>query len=75
MHNNVFNFFSGIPSFFHQTKSSYFDFGPSALRLRMEESAVIFAAYDVRRTFYDVNYIDMYIPFTVRSAVLSLIYI
>ena len=34
MHNNVFNCF-------------YSDFGPSALQLRMEESKVIFATYDI----------------------------
>ena len=42
------NFFLAYSSFFHLKKISYSDFGPSALRLRMEESAVIFAAYDVR---------------------------
>ena len=43
MHNNVFNFF-----FLHIRRfSTKKKFGPSALRLRMEESAVIFAAYDV----------------------------
>ena len=40
-------FFLAYPSFFHLKKFFYSDFGPSALRLRMEESAVIFAAYDV----------------------------
>ena len=39
-------FFLAYPSFFHLKKVFYYDFGPSALRLRME-SAVIFAAYDV----------------------------
>ena len=47
MHNNVFNFFSCISVVFPPKKIFYSDFGPSALRLRMEESAVIFAAYDV----------------------------
>lgn len=45
MHNNVFNLhirrFSTYFVFF------YSDVGPSALRIRMEESAVIVAAYDV----------------------------
>ena len=45
MQNNLFNFFSCIsvvfPPFF------YSDVGPSALRLKMEESAVIVATYDV----------------------------
>ena len=40
-------FFLAYPSFFHLKKIFYSDFGPSALRLRMEKSAVIFAAYDV----------------------------
>ena len=40
-------FFLAHPSFFHLQKCFYFDFGPSALRLRLEELAVIFAAYDV----------------------------
>ena len=40
-------FFLAYPSFFHLKKLFYSDFGPSALRLRMEESVVIFAAYDV----------------------------
>ena len=40
-------FFLAYPSFFHLKKFFYSDFGPSALRLRMEESAVIFAAFDI----------------------------
>ena len=36
-------FFLAYPSFFHLKKFFYSDFGPSALRLRMKESAVIFA--------------------------------
>ena len=48
MQNDVFNlFFLAYPSFFHLKKCFYSDFGPSELRLIMEESAVIFAAYDV----------------------------
>ena len=47
MHNNVFNFFSCISVAFPPKKNFYSDFGLSALRLRMEESALIFAAYDV----------------------------
>ena len=48
MHNNVSNFFAGISVVFPpKKKCSYSDFVPSALRLKMEESAVIFAAYDV----------------------------
>ena len=35
------------PSFFHLKECFYSDFGPSALRLRMKESAIIFAANDV----------------------------
>ena len=42
MHNNVFNFFSCISVVF-PLKSFFYYFGPSALRLRMKESAVIFA--------------------------------
>ena len=41
--------------FFHLKKFFYSDFGPSALRLRMEESAVIFADYMT----YDIMYEDM----------------
>mgnify|MGYP007058658916 CR=1 FL=1 len=44
MFSNFFLAYSHIPHF-HQKNCS--DFAPSALRLRMEESAVIFAAYDV----------------------------
>ena len=40
-------FFRAYPSFFQLKRFFYSDFGPLALRLRMEESAVIFAAYDV----------------------------
>ena len=40
-------FFLAYPSFFHLKKCNLFQFGPLALWLRMEESAVIFAAYDV----------------------------
>ena len=47
MQNNVSTFFLAYPSFFSPKKSFYSDFRPSTLRLRMEESAVIFAAYDV----------------------------
>jgi len=35
------------PSLVHLKECFYFDFGPSALRLRMEELAIIFAANDV----------------------------
>ena len=41
MHNNVLNSFSGISAVFPPKKCFYSDFGPSALQLRMGESAVI----------------------------------
>ena len=48
MHNNdVFNLFLAYRPFFFQEKCFDFDFGLSALWLRMEESAVICAAHDV----------------------------
>ena len=48
MHNNdVFNLFLAYRPFFFQEKCFDSNFGLSALWLRMEESAVIFAAYDV----------------------------
>ena len=40
-------FFLAYSTFFHLKKCFYSDFWPSALRLRMEESAVILAAFDV----------------------------
>lgn len=39
-------FFLAYPLFFHLKKCFYSDFGSSALRLRMEESVVIFSAND-----------------------------
>ena len=54
MHNNVFNFFPGISVVFHLKKNNVFIpiLGPSALRLRMEESAVILQlmTYDMGKT-------------------------
>ena len=47
MHNNVFDFFSGMSVVLPPKKNVFLDFAPSALPLRMEGSAVIFAAYDV----------------------------
>ena len=40
-------FFWHICRFSSSKKCFHSDFGPSAMRLRMEESAVIFAAYDI----------------------------